>query len=384
MASETQQTPSLHPPSFTSYSSQSQSPLFTTLPPELRHQIFTYALTSTEDTDPQRAYSKETYWTRPGYSAPRKTHTALLRTCKLAYAEGWFMPFAFAEHVFYLTGHDRAPGRLKPAEFEEFLNVIHAVHSERERAVGRKGIATGPIRIFAQLYILEPGNALQELFDIANFAPKQITLTIRYTDFWYWERNERLYINAKWVNQARFPNSVTRFTMDFESLERRKEEIDLLVEQAVERWGFLRKDGGILRATREDVSVSRWTGSSMFGGRRWVRDEDPAKPGVLSYYVVSVTWKIDRSSLVVDNTKGGGERVVLEDVPNIRVPHDFVQISPPLSEWTSLTESEMRLSGVGMDLPAEEAVAAVRAFRMNSVTARVRRRQGLRIPGGDL
>ncbi|KAL2833952.1 hypothetical protein BJY01DRAFT_89726 [Aspergillus pseudoustus] len=406
--------PPIRPPSFTSYSPQSHSPLFTTLPPELRHQIFTYALSSSEDDDPARAYSRETYWTRPGQAAPRKIHTALLRTCKLAYTEAWFMPFALAEHVFYLTASERAPGLggLTPVEFEKFLGVIHAVHSnsqsqaepgngdseserdaEREKESTESIIETGPIRLFAQLYILEPGDALQELFDIKHFAPKSVTLTLRYTDFWHWENNQRLYIAAKWVNKVRFPSSVTRFTMDFESIERRKQEVDLLVEQAVEQWRFVRKDGGILRASKGDVSVSRWSGSSMFGGKRWVRDEDPRRPGVLDYYVVSVTWKLDRSSLEVPNP----DQVVHEDVPTIRILSDFVQISPPFTAWlTSLTENEMRMAGVGMDVPAEEAAEAVRAFRASSMAARARSRsigRGLRIGsimrraargGGDL
>ncbi|KAL3465237.1 hypothetical protein BJX64DRAFT_253436 [Aspergillus heterothallicus] len=393
--------PRQKPPSFTTYSPQPTSPLFTTLPPELRHEIFTYALTSTEDTDPARAYSKETYWTRPGYSAPRKTHTALLRTCKLAYAESWFMPFALAEHAFYLTASERAPGGMSPEEFGEFLKTIHAVHGHADReegsaqAQGDEGrkveeekegegseeIETGPIRIFAQLYILEPGDALQRLFDIPHFAPKTVTLTLRYTDFWHWEQNQRLRVEAQWVNVVRFPRSVVRFTVDFESIERRKEEVDLIVAQAVEKWRFIRKDGGVLRATSgESVSVSRWTGSSMFGGRRWIRDEDPARPGVLDYYVASVTWRLDRGSLQVPKP----EEVVHEDVEGVRVPLDFVQITPPYMGWMSLPESEMRLAGVGMDVPAEQAVSAVREFRTNSVASRARSRsltRGLRIGG---
>ncbi|KAL3454284.1 hypothetical protein BJX65DRAFT_85959 [Aspergillus insuetus] len=391
---EQTQTPILTPLSFTTASPQPTSPLFNTLPPELRHQIFTYALTQCEDTDPVRAYSRETYWSRPGYSAPLKTHTALLRTCKLAYAEGWWMPLAFAEHIFYLTADERAPppiggaGNLDRNAFERFLKQIHEIHASRGIDGGgmEMHMHTGPLHIFAQLYMLEPGAALQDLLNMEHFAPRSVTLTLRYTDFWHWERNEPLRVDGTWVNVVRFPDSVRRFVVDFESVERRRGEVDLLVQQAVEGWGFRRRDGGVLQATTQDVTVSRWSGSSMFGGRRWVRDETPDRPGVLDYYVASVVWKLDRASLRPgpDSGLGQGEEEELDECPSIRVPHDFVQVSPPLSGWPSLSENELRMAGVGMDVPAEEAMEAVRTFRTNSVAARARSRslaRGLRIGG---
>ncbi|KAJ0413827.1 hypothetical protein BJY00DRAFT_319391 [Aspergillus carlsbadensis] len=380
---EEPQNPVPTPLSFNTASPQPTSPLFTTLPPELRHQIFTYALTQCEDTDPVRAYSRETYWTRPGYSAPHKTHTALLRSCKRAYAEAWWMPLAFAEQTFYLTAAERAPqanaGRnLDRRAFATFLAHIHEIHARR----GIDEMHTGPLRIFAQLYILERVAALQDLLDVAHSTPRAVSLTLRYADFWHWERNEPLRVAGTWVNRVRFPESVQRVVVDFESLERRKDEVDLIVGQAVRGWVFRRRDGGLLRAVMEDVAVSRWSGSSLFGGRRWVRDEAADRPGVLDYYVVSVVWKLDRSSL--GSGQRGDEEEELEECPSIQVPSDFVQVSPPLSGWTSLSEDELRAAGVGMDVPAEEAVTAVREFRTNNVASRARSRslaRGLRIRG---
>jgi hypothetical protein len=234
--------------------------------------------------------------------------------------------------------------------------------------------------------MLEPGSAFQDLLNIKHFAPRSVTLTLRYTDFWHWESNDPLRVDATWVKVVRFPDSVRRFVVDFESVERRKGEVDLIVAQAVAGWVFRRRDGGVLRATVQDVSVSRWSGSSMFGGRRWVRDETPERPGVLDYYAVSVVWKLDRASLrpAPDSGLGQGEEEELEECPSIRVPDDFLQVSPPLSGWPSLSENELRMAGVGMDVPAEEAVEAVRAFRANSVASRARSRslaRGLRMGG---
>jgi hypothetical protein len=65
---------------------QSQSPLFGLLPGEIRNEIFALALLQYEDD--AAAYPKDSYWYRPGFAGPRKSCSELLRTCKLAYAEG--------------------------------------------------------------------------------------------------------------------------------------------------------------------------------------------------------------------------------------------------------------------------------------------------------
>ncbi|KAL4915033.1 hypothetical protein BDW62DRAFT_212995 [Aspergillus aurantiobrunneus] len=335
--------PALHPPDFTTYNVQSQSLLFSTLPPEIRSEIFTYALAPFED--PSRAYSKETYWRRPGYSAPHRTHPELLRTCKRVYAETWFMPFALAEHTFYLTAQDRAPRNLSHAQFKPCLELIHRLHG----GDGSAEIETGNVRVFAQLYILEPGDAFQRLLDTPYFRPRRVRLTIRYTDFWHWENNRLLYVDGTWVGRVRFPESVRSFVVDFESLERRRAEVDIVSGQAVERWMFSRKDGRVLLARKEDMVVSKWTGSSMFGGNRWIRDE--VRPGELDYYVVTVTWRV--SGFGSNGTLSASDR---ENHPTVRVPTDFQQPPPPYTGRATIRETNMREAGVTMDMSAGEAM----------------------------
>lgn len=65
---------------------QRQSPLFGVLPGEIRNEIFALALVQYEDD--KKPYREDSYWYRPGFSGPRRSSSALLRTCKLAYAEG--------------------------------------------------------------------------------------------------------------------------------------------------------------------------------------------------------------------------------------------------------------------------------------------------------
>jgi hypothetical protein len=67
---------------------QLQSPIFGVLPAELRNEIFALALMPYEVEDEAATYPKDSYWYRPGFSAPLQSNSVLLQTCKAAYAEG--------------------------------------------------------------------------------------------------------------------------------------------------------------------------------------------------------------------------------------------------------------------------------------------------------
>ncbi|KAL4878350.1 hypothetical protein BJY04DRAFT_196343 [Aspergillus karnatakaensis] len=403
--------PPLHPPSFTSttITPQSTSPFFATLPPELRHAIYTYVLTPYPNPDPARSYKKETYYHRPGHTAPHITSTSLLLTCKQVYAETWFLPFALAEHIIYLTAQDRAPARGPTTilgsssnsrsgfatagrrgvreehprphqqgpghpwrfgrDLAESLELISTVHGEI--------VETGNLHVFAQLYILEPGAAFQRVLDTPFLRPRSVTLTIRYTDFWHWEDTRPLWINGKWVKTVVFPESVRVFRVEFEMILRREEEVQILVEQAAEKWVFRRDDGKTLTARPDDADRMQWRGSSTLNGKRWVRDE--IRPGQLDYVVYSVPWRVDSFSCAAldspswSETEEGNE----DDSPTIRVPESFIQPPPPLPGWTSLSTTELERAGVGPDVRASEAVDGVQAYRRqhaaDSMRARMRR-----------
>ncbi|KAL4960505.1 uncharacterized protein BDV14DRAFT_182434 [Aspergillus stella-maris] len=352
----------LHLPSFSavSYTIQNKSPLFTTLPPELRSLVFTFALSPYEDN--AKSYAKETYWTRPGYNAPHRTCTALLRTCKAIYAEAWYLPFALAEHTIYLSSDDRAPRGWKSTQpigqFAKCLELLHKSHSVHAEGRGERPVETGDIRIFPQLYMLEPGNRLQSILSIPFLRPSEVRVTIRYTDFWFWEGTEKLRIEGRWVDECVFPESVKRVVVDFEMIERRKEEVDIIVGQALEKWVFKRKDDRVFTAKREDLTVSRWTGSSMFGGVRWVRDE--VRPGQLDYYVLTATWKVnsEKDSAVITQSPTWRTTSM-----NVAVPKEFEQPMPPFLGTANITRSALEAAGVSMDMPAQESYEAVIAMQ---------------------
>lgn len=325
------------PLDFSSYNNQDQSPLFSILPPEIRREIYSHALSVYENID--RPYDKNSYWWRPGDTARLRSATELLRTCRRIYNEAWLLQFAHAEHRFYLTHNNRSPGSSWPRGFREYNRMIYEAY--RKHQSSEKKIGLGSIRVFAQLWMLEPGKSLQNVLDVPYFYPRRIAVTIRYSDFWLWEQNEPLHISATWVNTIRLPDSVTHFTVDFEMIERRKDEVDLIANEAAKKWFFERRDGAILTAHAEDISVFTWTGSSVLGGYRWVRDEN--RPGQLDYHVVTVTWKLQRNSCPH------------RPCPSLEVPYGFARPPPPFTETTAIDNGDLLEANVPLDTPAAEA-----------------------------
>lgn len=138
------------------------------------------------------------------------------------------------------------------------------------------------------------------------------------------------------MNGIRLLDSVTSFTLDFEMIDRRKDEVNLIANDA------------ILTACKEDISVSTWTGSSVLGGQRWVRDV--IRPGQLDYHVVTVTWKMRQ--------RGDCPR----PCPNLAVPRDFVKVSPPFTQTGSINLRNFQVANVSLDTPAAEAWQAMQQY----------------------
>lgn len=264
---------------------QDNCPLFCIIPPEVRNKILAYALADYEDTN--TPYEDTTCYKRPNYHAPRRSDTAIIRTCQLIYNEAWFRPFSSAEHTFYLARPNRRPARI--------TNIKDMQNSLKEIASVHGAIELEHIRVFAQCYLLEPGAQLDQILTLEHFHPRTITFTIRHTDCWHWESDERLYIRADWVKKCRFPASVTEIRVEYESLERKKDQVNSIASQLASNWIFERVDGDfLLSPSSKAASVMRWKGSSTWEGRRWIRDE--TSDGILEYYVVTVVFTVKRAS----------------------------------------------------------------------------------------
>lgn len=257
---------------------QFESPLFSVLPPEIRTSILEYAL---KDYEVKTAmYSDKTCYKRPECRGRRRIDTAVLETCKLIYSEAWHLPLATAEHMLYLTWGSRSPPHMY--DFFALQEAIDAVHDSHPNPTIKH------VQVYAQLCVLEDGPGLRPIVNLDHFNPEVITLTIRHTDWWEWENDSPLRVGAKWVNKCRAPTSLKEFRIAFESLERKRDQVDQIATQAIERWEFEKKDGVIMSAEGCVPKIMRWSGNSTWGDSRWVRDE--TKSGQVDYYIATVTW----------------------------------------------------------------------------------------------
>jgi hypothetical protein len=317
---------------------QAQSTLFSVLPGEIRNHIWNYALADYQDET--QLYDDATCYKRPDYLAPRKTDTVLLQTCKRIYQEAWFLPWTNAEQTFYLTSENRKPPRTTTPD--DMQKTLLAISKTQTMPIIQH------VRVFPQLYALESGQRLQDILNLKFFYPKVITITIRHTDWWFWESDNNLHFDATWVDFCRFPNSLTELRVAFESLERKKDQIDDVVKQAMEGWVFRRKDDTELSAKDCEPEIMRWSGSATWNHHRWIRDE--TGPNKLDYYVSTVTWR--PTSSIVDDEKAAHSAHVAgrRQFPNL----DAVGY-PQLDEPTpSVPISWIRNADMPLDAPTED------------------------------
>jgi hypothetical protein len=159
---------------------QISCPLFNRIPPEIRHQIFTLALSSFPDPTPTTQYSTKTYYTRPSYFAPYKSDTRLLRTCRAIYAEAWHLPFLLREQIYWLTAGDRAPPEYNyHTEWTKLRVGLKLV----EQSLGdtlKEGeqVEIESFRMFAQMWAVERGD-VSRLLRMPGLHPRAVVLTIR-------------------------------------------------------------------------------------------------------------------------------------------------------------------------------------------------------------
>ena len=319
--------------------SQEQSLFFSKLPAELRDDVYRFALSDYEDIE--EAYSDDTCYKRPGYLAKRRTDTALLRACQRIYLEAWHIPWIVKEHTVYLTSHDRKPEGSQPEDLTTKLSMVYQAHGESATEMGH-------LRIFAQLYNLEPGTKLQSLLDIPHLNIKCITITIRHTDFWFWERDAPIYIRSDFVKRCRLPDSVTELRMELESLERRQPQIEEIAQKMRSSWAFRRHDGKLLIVNQgSQDEVMRWEGSSTWNDNRWLRDE--TKPDTLEYYVQIVRFKVSSNPAAEDYTS-----------PTLHAKGFRMHFTPPatVSVWRQLQPR-----GIGRGHTAQEVRDLLNRYR---------------------
>ncbi|TQV95362.1 hypothetical protein IF1G_06349 [Cordyceps javanica] len=224
---------------------QPDCPLFQSCPAEIRSQIFSLALLDYEDPAEARQYSKNACWTRPSYSAPRRTDIALLQTCRAVYQETWFLPFTLKQQTHWITSQDRAPPEYRVYNAKRDLRqTVDKIKREHEEKV----IGLDSIRFFTQMCNLE--SVAEFLAQFPDLAFRRVFITIRHTDFWYWEDDEPLRFACHWIPGfcRELPATVREVTIEMETVRRKSTQLDDIAHQMAQRWHFRTKDGEALFA----------------------------------------------------------------------------------------------------------------------------------------
>ncbi|TKA28223.1 hypothetical protein B0A50_04195 [Salinomyces thailandicus] len=274
---------------------QDASPLFTTLPRELRDLIWAYATAPYED--PNAKFEETAYYYRPGHTARLKTDTALLLTCRRIWLEANAMPMLQSEQSFYY--HRAAPDARNPQWMASLTD--HNRHN------------LGHIRLFCQMFAIEKleahAGSLRDfccldksapaLAPQAAFRPRMLQVTIRHTDWWFWESEQPLRLEDHWVkNLLNTPDlrSTHLFKLELETLDYKADQLATIVQRIK---GFESEckpthviDGkptATKFVLRGEPEVSTWKGPANidnrtfdpYFGKKW-----------LKYHVVTLTWEL--------------------------------------------------------------------------------------------
>ena len=149
---------------------QDNSPLFIVLPREIRDLIWAFATAPYEDED--HGYNKNEYYCRPGHTAPLKTDTNLLYTCRRVWLEANAFPMLQAEHSFW---YYRAAPDARSPEWMASLTALNRTNF-------------GHLHLFAQMFAIESLNTnvgrLRDFFlktspQLNDFQPRVLHVTIR-------------------------------------------------------------------------------------------------------------------------------------------------------------------------------------------------------------
>ena len=264
---------------------QFSSPLYARLPKETRDMIFRFAIiesisTASSEYLPRPRKGAKFYChntnqapTRPGHVGITKVCLGLLLTCRRVYLETHHLPIQLKEHIFY------RPCFVGPLSLLSSLSVEKYLQRFRPQQLQ----FLTDIHIVAHQLFLEDGSfmAICRLKDMQGI--RKLKITMRYCDWWDWERNSKMEMNpwGKRIQRGRIVGaskgdlapwkehvwgcafqelaSLKEVEMQLETSEDRRQELEAIVSQAM-RWEFPMSGGRVLTTQGLKVRRSRWEG----------------------------------------------------------------------------------------------------------------------------
>jgi hypothetical protein len=189
-------------------------------------------------------------------------------------------------------------------------SLIELIYTEEEAAQAQlvrqdsKSRAILPcetVQVFIQMYALERGRDIPRILSAAqqNIPTRHLIITIRYADWWWWERNEPLRISSHWIRTITFPDSLEKLTVELETRQGKKHELDSLVSQDVSHWQFSTESGKRLTLGPRSPQTMSYIGTDSPGGeyRHHHKAAENHLPGAVApaagemyYYVATMNY----------------------------------------------------------------------------------------------
>jgi hypothetical protein len=170
------------------------------------------------------------------------------------------------------------------------------------------------IQLFPQMFALE-GHAMKRfMLDLSVYLrPKTFVITLRYTDWWYWEQNAPLRIRSDWMKDIKVPRSMEQLVMEFETRNGKRDELDAIVSKQISTWKFAIEnkvvkapDGELVTSCENEFLVhdggkpvaTTWVGFAKVGGANYAHhapdlngNPDGLGKDEMLYYVVTMVWR---------------------------------------------------------------------------------------------
>ena len=242
---------------------QADCPLFSRLPTELRVMVFQYVLTAQDDIS--EPFPDNRYYKRPGYNYYKTMSTALLRTCGRIYLETYLYPAMLNELTAWFY---RGPPQIKSNVVSKIARMNH-----------EQCAAVPCLHLFTQQYWLEDAT-WHKLLKGLPACPKSIFITLRHSDWWYWERSAKLTLDPKQSGRAKaglFKKAADAFDkgswgqafchvqglkelkLELETIGPKKAELMAIVARAP-TWQFPLGDGKVLILDERRTISTSWVG----------------------------------------------------------------------------------------------------------------------------
>jgi hypothetical protein len=269
---------------------QSQSPLFSILPPEIRNYIFSLALLQYEDL--ANPYKECALWYRPGHRARRIVSTSLLLTCRLIWLEANHWPMTQAVHDFwYHEGNrpDWTEQRFADDElrFDDFLRRLTDLQFSRVKRV----------RIFADVGWLEwTGRTnFRERLGLQRHPLRldNFTVTVRHVDWMNWEFDGMLRLGGSWLRGLLRSPEATRFAevcLELETLEWKVGRLRRIVEK-LRSAGEAKKGENVRWELVEPFEERTWSGPTNLNDDVLHAQTIYEGRNKLEYRVITMKWK---------------------------------------------------------------------------------------------